>query len=152
VYEVAASIPEGSIAPGKSTVHRILCRHGLIEPGRRRGKRCAYRRWERDVPMALWQIDIVGGLMLADGTECKGITGVDDHARFSVMRPLWWLAHLTIVFAAIAVARFVEDRTGWSIRKFAHTARRYRTVHIQAGQHLLTAEGCSQPTYATRLR
>jgi hypothetical protein len=49
-------------------------------------------------------------------------------------------AHLTIVFAALAIGRFVEDRTGWSIRKFVHTARRYRTVHIRAGQHLLTAE------------
>ena len=35
--------------------------------------------------MALWQIDIVGGLMLADGTECKVVTGVDDHSRFCVM-------------------------------------------------------------------
>jgi hypothetical protein len=49
-------------------------------------------------------------------------------------------AHLTIVFAALAVSRLIEHRTGWSIRKFVRTARRYRTVHIQAGQHLLTAE------------
>jgi len=49
-------------------------------------------------------------------------------------------AHLTIVFAALAVGRLIEDRTGWSIRRFVHTARRYRTVQIQAGQHLLTAE------------
>jgi Transposase DDE domain len=49
-------------------------------------------------------------------------------------------AHLTIVFAALAVGRLIEDRTGWSIRKFVHTARCYRTVQIQAGQHLLTAQ------------
>jgi transposase len=49
-------------------------------------------------------------------------------------------AHLTVVFAALAVGRLVEDRTGWSIRKFVRTARRYRTVQIRAGQHLLTAE------------
>jgi hypothetical protein len=49
-------------------------------------------------------------------------------------------AHLTIVFAALAISRFVEDRTGWSIRKFVRTARRYRTVTIRVGQHLLTAE------------
>jgi hypothetical protein len=48
-------------------------------------------------------------------------------------------AHLNIVFAALAVGRLVEDRTGWSIRKFVRTAR-YRTVQIRAGQHLLTAE------------
>jgi hypothetical protein len=44
------------------------------------------------------------------------------------------------VFAALAVGRLVEDRTGWSIRRFVRTARRYRTVQIRAGQHLLTAE------------
>ena len=49
-------------------------------------------------------------------------------------------AHLTVVFAALAVGRLVEDRTGWSIRRFVRTARRYRTVQIRAGQHLLTAE------------
>jgi Transposase DDE domain len=49
-------------------------------------------------------------------------------------------AHLTIVFAALAIGRLVEDRTGWSIRKFVHTARRYRTVQIRAGSQLLTAE------------
>lgn len=48
-------------------------------------------------------------------------------------------AHLTIVFAALAVSRWVEDRTGWSIRKFIRTARRYRTIQIQAGNHTLTA-------------
>jgi Transposase DDE domain len=49
-------------------------------------------------------------------------------------------AHLTVVFAALAVGRLIEDRTGWSIRKFVRTTRRYRTVHIHAGNQLLTAE------------
>jgi hypothetical protein len=49
-------------------------------------------------------------------------------------------AHLTIVFAALAISRLIEERTGWSIRKFVRTARRYRTVTIRAGQQLLTAE------------
>ena len=49
-------------------------------------------------------------------------------------------AHLAIVFAALAVTRFIEARTGWSIKRFVRTARRYRTIQIRAGQHLLTAE------------
>jgi hypothetical protein len=48
-------------------------------------------------------------------------------------------AHLTIVFAALAVSRWIEDRTGWSIKKFVRTARRYRTIEIQAGEHIITA-------------
>ena len=32
----------------------------------------------------VWQMDVVGGVLLADGTECKVLTGVDDHSRFCV--------------------------------------------------------------------
>ncbi|MBL7502518.1 IS1634 family transposase [Frankia sp. CNm7] len=49
-------------------------------------------------------------------------------------------AHLTIVFAALAVTRHVEERTGWSIRRFVRTTRRYRTIQIRAGEQILTAE------------
>jgi Transposase DDE domain len=48
-------------------------------------------------------------------------------------------AHLTIVFAALAVTHWIEHQTGWSIKKFVRTARRYRTVTIQAGRHTFTA-------------
>lgn len=48
-------------------------------------------------------------------------------------------AHLTIVFAALAVGRWIEAQTGWSIRKFVRTARRYRTIEIQAGPQTVTA-------------
>ena len=48
-------------------------------------------------------------------------------------------AHLTIVFAALAVSRWIEHTTGWSIRRFVKTARRYRTIQIQAGNHIITA-------------
>jgi hypothetical protein len=48
-------------------------------------------------------------------------------------------AHLTIVFAALAVSRWIETATGWSIRRFVKTARRYRTIQIQAGDHTITA-------------
>lgn len=48
-------------------------------------------------------------------------------------------AHLTIVFAALAVSRWIENTTGWSIKRFVTTARRYRTIEIQAGDHTITA-------------
>jgi len=48
-------------------------------------------------------------------------------------------AHLTIVFAALAASHWIEHQTGWSIKKFVRTARRYRTVQIKAGQQILTA-------------
>jgi transposase len=48
-------------------------------------------------------------------------------------------AHLTIVFAALAVSRWIEQDTGWSIKKFIKTVRRYRTIEIQAGEQTITA-------------
>ncbi len=49
-------------------------------------------------------------------------------------------AHLTIVFAALAVTRYIEAATGWSIKRFVRTARRYRTVQIRIGKHTVVAE------------
>ena len=43
------------------------------------------------------------------------------------------------MFAALAVSHWIETTTGWSIRKFVRTARRYRTITIQAGAHTITA-------------
>ena len=48
-------------------------------------------------------------------------------------------AHLSIVVAAMAVSHYIETQTGWSIKKFVRTVRRYRTVQIKAGRQILTA-------------
>jgi transposase len=48
-------------------------------------------------------------------------------------------AHMTIVFAAMAVSHWIEHQTGWGIKKFVRAARRYRTVQIKAGRQTLTA-------------
>ncbi|MFF3822072.1 IS481 family transposase, partial [Streptomyces bluensis] len=79
-----------SPVPSRMTVYRILVRHGLVEPGVRRRKRSDYKRWQRDEPMQLWQMDIVGGVMLVNPvtgelTEAKIVTGVDDHSRYCVI-------------------------------------------------------------------
>ncbi|MFG2639198.1 IS481 family transposase [Streptomyces sp. NPDC048362] len=71
--------------PSRATVYRVLVRNGLVEPGVRKRRRSDYRRWERSASMELWQMDIVGGLLLADGSECKMVTGIDDHSRFMVI-------------------------------------------------------------------
>ena len=70
--------------PGRSSIHRCLVRHGLITPEARKRKKADYLRWERARAMELWQMDIVGGVRLADGSEAKIVTGVDDHSRFCV--------------------------------------------------------------------
>ena len=48
-------------------------------------------------------------------------------------------AHLTIVMAALAVSHWLERQTGWSIKKLVKTLRRYRSIAVQAGDHILHA-------------
>jgi transposase InsO family protein len=70
--------------PGRSSIYRCLVRHGLITPEARKRKRSDYKRWERSRAMELWQMDIVGGVKLADGSEAKIVSGIDDHSRFII--------------------------------------------------------------------
>lgn len=56
----------------------------LIDPAARRPRDRKWKRWERGEAMELWQMDTVGGFVLADGTRAKALTGVDDHSRFCV--------------------------------------------------------------------
>jgi transposase InsO family protein len=74
-----------SPVPSRMSAYRALVRHGLIQPGARKRRKDIYQRWEREEPMALWQLDIMGGAFLADGTEAKIVTGVDDHSRYCVI-------------------------------------------------------------------
>jgi hypothetical protein len=34
--------------------------------------------------MELWQMDVMTGVLLEDGTALKVVTGIDDHSRFCV--------------------------------------------------------------------
>jgi transposase len=90
--------------PSRITVHRVLIRHGLVDPTSRRRRRQDYRRWQRARPMELWQLDIVGGIQLADGGEAKVVTGVDDHSRFCVIATVVRRATGRAVCAAFAQA------------------------------------------------
>lgn len=70
--------------PSRSSIYRCLKRHGLIELRRRRRRREEFRRWQREHPMQLWQMDVMGGILLDDGTELKVVTGIDDHSRYCI--------------------------------------------------------------------
>jgi transposase InsO family protein len=70
--------------PGRTSVKRCLVRRGLVTPRPRRRKRSDYKRWERNQAMELWQMDIVGGVRLVDGSKATIVSGIDDHSRFAV--------------------------------------------------------------------
>jgi transposase InsO family protein len=72
------------MVPSESAVYRCLVRAGVIDQVRSRRRIEDWKRWERSQPMELWQMDVVGGFLLADSTTAKALTGVDDHSRFCV--------------------------------------------------------------------
>jgi transposase len=79
-----------AVVPAERTINRILWRHGLLEHRARRRRRESFKRWQRDAPMQLWQMDIVGGVMIADAVtgglrEAKVVTGIDDNSRYCVI-------------------------------------------------------------------
>ncbi len=83
---IAFELAQAGIAspPSRATVHRVLVRNGLVRHQEQHHRR-KYKRWQRETPMHLWQLDLVGGIFLADGRECKMLTGIDDHSRFVVV-------------------------------------------------------------------
>ena len=94
--------------PGRTSIERCLLRHGLVSPQPRRRRREDYRRWERSASMELWQMDIVGGVGLADGGEAKIVTGIDDHSRFVICARV----------VARATARPVCDALEWALARW----------------------------------
>ncbi len=76
--------------PAASTVHQVLRRNHLVtDQPRKRPK--ARKRFEREVPNDLWQIDATK-VALADGTEVWVVDALDAHARYllaarAVLRP-----------------------------------------------------------------
>jgi transposase InsO family protein len=85
-------------------VYRVLVRHHLVKVKPRKKRREDFTRWERPGPMQLWQIDIMGSVLLADGRELKLISGVDDHSRFCVIATVVARATTRAVCAAFAQA------------------------------------------------
>ena len=64
---------------------------------------------------------------------------ISTAVRYTSMRYFRRMHLEPIVLAALAVSRWLEQCTGWSIKKFVRTARRYRTVSIRVGDHIIPA-------------
>jgi transposase InsO family protein len=90
--------------PSEATLYKVLVRNALIAPGQRRRPASSYIRWEREEPMELWQLDIMGGVFLSGGTELKLVSGLDDHSRYCVTAQLVARATGRAVCAAFAAS------------------------------------------------
>src|SRR5436309_11830191 len=90
--------------PSASAIYRCLLRAGVIQAAPRRWRREDWKRWERGAAMELWQLDVVGGFHLADGTTAKALTGLDDHSRFCVSARLMHRERTSKVCEGFSVA------------------------------------------------
>lgn len=95
---------KAGVVVSESAAYRALARLNLVDPAARRPRARKWRRWERAAAMELWQMDVVGGFVLADGRRAKALTGVDDHSRFCVSAHLMIRESARGVVEALAAA------------------------------------------------
>lgn len=67
--------------PAASTINDILKRNGCISELASE-QHTPWKRFARDRPNALWQMDYKGHFGMTNGQRCHGLTILDDHSRF----------------------------------------------------------------------
>jgi transposase len=60
-----------SPVPSRSTVYRVLVRHHLVPARKRKRRRQDYKRWQREEPMQLWQMDVTGSCSWPTGRSAS---------------------------------------------------------------------------------
>lgn len=88
------------IAPGVTTIWRILTRAGVVTPEPRKRPKQSWIRFEADLPNECWQADFTH-VRLATGRDAEVLLWIDDHSRFLISAT----AH-TPVTGRIVVAAF----------------------------------------------
>lgn len=61
-----------SPVPSRSSIYRTPDRHGLVSATMRKRPRSDYVRWGRSGSMPLWQLDIMGSVMIVDNARSVG--------------------------------------------------------------------------------
>lgn len=69
--------------PSASTINDILKRNGCISEAATE-QHTPWKRFVRDKPNALWQMDYKGHFGMTNGCRWHGLTILDDHSRFSL--------------------------------------------------------------------
>ena len=84
--------------PARSTIWRILRRHGLITPEPHKRPRSSFIRFEADLPNELWQTDATHW-SLSRGRGVEILNMIDDHSRLVVA---------SVAFRTVKAADVVE--------------------------------------------
>jgi transposase InsO family protein len=73
---------QGRKVPAAATLHRILVRHGVIEPQPRKRPKNSWHRFEAPAPNEWWQIDAMDWAIATGPVSIFSI--IDDHSRVAV--------------------------------------------------------------------
>ncbi len=68
------------LLPAPSTAASILKRNGFVSP-EATAQHTPYKRFVRDAPNDLWQMDFKGHFAMSDGNRCHPLTMKDDYSR-----------------------------------------------------------------------
>jgi transposase InsO family protein len=113
--------------PSARTIHRVLQRHGLIEPEPRKRPRSSYRRFVFPATDDCWQIDAFEHV-LADpaATVVVVFEILDDHSRYNVASLAWPSETTEGAWTAMtrAIARYATPRMVLTDNGLAFTGRR----------------------------
>lgn len=91
---------EGGQVPALSTIHRVLCRRGLVVPQPQKRPRSSWTRFESDLPNETWQSDMTHW-HLADDVGVEIVNFIDDNSRAvlaSVALPVATAAEVVRIF------------------------------------------------------
>lgn len=80
-HHLAGRLPPSP--PSRTTIWRILHRHGLITPQPHKRPRSSFVRFEASLPNERWQADATEW-QLADGAKVEILNFIDDHSRLFV--------------------------------------------------------------------
>ena len=117
--------------PSASSITRILHRHGLIDPVESM-KHEPWKRFEKESPNDLWQIDFKGDFAMSGGGRCYPLTLLDDCSRYSLgilacdnQRGTTVKNHFRNVFRKYGIPRaiYVDNGNPWgtSLKRTRHS-------------------------------
>lgn len=112
----------GRSVPSEATIWRILTRRGFITPEPKKAPKHAYRTFTAERANECWQVDDIDW-ELADGTEVKIITMIDDCTRLCPGLKAVETVNGEAAFDAFSTA---AARWGWPARFLSDNAKAYK--------------------------
>ncbi len=121
-FHLEDRLPAGVRVLSEATIWRILSRRGFITPEPKKAPKHAYRTFAAERANECWQLDDIEW-ELADLTECKVITLIDDCTRLCPGLKAVETANGDTAFEAFSAA---ADQWGWPQRFLSDNANHYK--------------------------